>query len=253
MALQNEQTRTEKEQAAILAKNEQLRANLLRAISHDLRTPLTSISGNAGILLSSGDLIPDDKKKQLYTDIYDDSLWLINLVENLLAVTRIEDGSIGLRLKPELMEEVIAEALRHISRKKAEHHIIVQQEDSFILARMDARLIIQVIINIVDNAVKYTAPGSTITISTYPKGKMLVTEIADDGPGITDEEKPRIFDMFYTATPKIVDSRRSMGLGLALCKSVITAHKGTIIVLDNKPKGTVFRFTLPIEEVTLHE
>ena len=253
MALQNEQTRTEKEQAAILAKNEQLRANLLRAISHDLRTPLTSISGNSGILISSGELIPEDKKKKLYTDIYDDSLWLINLVENLLAVTRIEDGSIGLRLKPELMDEVIAEALRHISRKKAEHHVILQQEDSFILARMDARLIVQVIINIVDNAVKYTPSGSTITISTYPKGKMLVTEISDDGPGISDDEKPRIFDMFYTATPKIIDSRRSMGLGLALCKSVITAHKGTITVLDNKPKGTVFRFTLPIEEVALHE
>ena len=253
MALQNEQTRTEKEQAAILAKNEQLRANLLRAISHDLRTPLTSISGNAGILISSGELIPDDKKQQLYTDIYDDSLWLINLVENLLAVTRIEDGSIGLRLKPELMDEVITEALRHISRKKAEHHIMLQQEDSFILARMDARLIVQVIINIVDNAVKYTPQGSTITISTYPKGKMLITEIADDGPGISEEEKPRIFDMFYTATPKIIDSRRSMGLGLALCKSVITAHKGTITVLDNHPKGTVFRFTLPIEEVALHE
>ena len=174
-------------------------------------------------------------------------------MENLLAVTRIEDGSIGLRLKPELMDEVIAEALRHISRKKAEHHVILQQEDSFILARMDARLIVQVIINIVDNAVKYTPSGSTITISTYPKGKMLVTEISDDGPGISDDEKPRIFDMFYTATPKIIDSRRSMGLGLALCKSVITAHKGTITVLDNKPKGTVFRFTLPIEEVALHE
>ena len=107
--------------------------------------------------------------------------------------------------------------------------------------------------NLLSNAVKYTPSGSTITISTYPKGKMLVTEISDDGPGISDDEKPRIFDMFYTATPKIIDSRRSMGLGLALCKSVITAHKGTITVLDNKPKGTVFRFTLPIEEVALHE
>ncbi len=253
MALENEQTMLEKEQAAVLAKNEQLRANLLRAISHDLRTPLTSISGNAGILLASDASIPPDKKKQLYTDIYDDSLWLINLVENLLAVTRIEDGSMSLRLKPELMDEVITEALRHVSRKGAEHHITVHQTDSLLLAKMDARLIVQVIINIVDNAIKYTPPGSEIVISTHPEGKMLVTEIADNGAGIPDEAKPRIFDMFYTAGTKVVDSRRSLGLGLALCKSIITAHGGTIAVLDNVPQGTVFRFTMPIEEVTLHE
>jgi two-component system sensor histidine kinase KdpD len=253
MALENEQTNLEKEQAAVLAKNEQLRANLLRAISHDLRTPLTSISGNAGILLTSDASIPPNKKKQLYTDIYDDSLWLINLVENLLAVTRIEDGSMNLCLKPELMDDVITEALRHISRKKAEHHITVQQADPLTLVKMDARLIVQVIINIVDNAIKYTPPGSNISITTHSEGKMIVTEIADDGPGIPDAAKPRIFDMFYTTGTKIVDSNRSLGLGLALCKSIITVHGGTIAVLDNNPKGTIFRFTLPIEEVTLHE
>lgn len=253
MALENEQIAREKEQAAILVKNEQLRANLLRAISHDLRTPLTSISGNAGVLLSQEAQIPAEKRKQLYTDIYDDSMWLINLVENLLAVTRIEDGSINLRPKPELMEEVIAEALKHINRKSIEHRITVKQSDEFVLARMDARLIVQVIINIVDNAIKYTPPGSSITIHTFAKGDWMITEISDDGAGISDEVKPRIFDMFYTSNTKIVDSRRSLGLGLALCKSIINAHGGEIQVLDGNQAGTVFRFTLPIEEVTLHE
>lgn len=253
MALENEQTNLEKAHAAVLAKNEQLRANLLRAISHDLRTPLTSISGNAGILIASDASISPDKKKQLYTDIYDDALWLINLVENLLSVTRIGDGSVNLHLKPELMDEVIAEALRHISRKQVEHHIVVQPADNFALAKMDARLIVQVIINIVDNAIKYTPIGSTISIVTHVEGDLIVTEIADDGLGISDEAKHRIFDMFYTADTKIVDSRRSLGLGLALCKSIITAHGGTISVRDNSPKGTIFRFTLLIEEVTLHE
>lgn len=253
MALENEQTAREKEQAAILAKNEQLRANLLRAISHDLRTPLTSISGNAGVLLANAGDITPEKKKQLYTDIYDDSMWLINLVENLLAVTRIEDGTMTLRLKPELMDDVIAEALRHINRKKAEHHITVAQSNELALAKMDARLIVQVVINIVDNAIKYTPPGSEIKVTTYVKNKQVITEIADNGPGIPDEAKPRIFDMFYTANAKIADSRRSMGLGLALCKSIITAHGGVITVGDNSPAGTVFRFTLPVEEVKLHE
>ena len=253
MALENEQIAREKEQAAILVKNEQLRANLLRAISHDLRTPLTSISGNAGVLLTQEAQIPFEKRIQLYTDIYDDSMWLINLVENLLAVTRIEDGSIHLRPKPELMEEVITEALRHINRKSIEHHITVNHSDELILARMDARLIVQVIINIVDNAIKYTPIGSCIAIHTFAQDDRMITEIFDDGPGIPDEAKPRIFDMFYTSNEKIVDSRRSLGLGLALCKSIINAHDGEIQVLDGTPTGTVFRFTLPIEEVTLHE
>lgn len=253
LALENEQTAREKEQVAILAKNEQLRANLLRAISHDLRTPLTSISGNAGVLLANADDILPEKKTQLYTDIYDDSMWLINLVENLLAVTRIEDGTMNLRLKPELMDDVIAEALRHVNRKKEEHLIVVTQSNELALAKMDARLIVQVVINIVDNAIKYTPRGSEIRVTTYVKNKQIVTEIADDGPGIPDEAKPRIFDMFYTANAKIVDSRRSMGLGLALCKSIIVAHGGDITVASNSPCGTVFRFTMPVEEVKLHE
>ena len=120
--------RREKEEAAILAKNEQLRANLLRAISHDLRTPLTSISGNASNLLSNGDEFSAATRKQIYTDIYDDAMWLINLVENLLAVTRIEDGRMNMNLSAELMDEVVAEALRHIDRKSVEHTITVKKQ-----------------------------------------------------------------------------------------------------------------------------
>ena len=253
LALENEKVAKEREQAAILAKNEQLRANLLRSISHDLRTPLTSISGNAGILLSNGDTLKPEKKQQLYSDIYDDALWLINLVENLLAVTKIEEGSMHLKMSAELMDEVITEALHHVNKKKDEHTIKVVQTEDFILAKMDARLIVQVIINIVDNAIKYTPTGSTITISTTKKDKQVIVDIADDGPGIPDQAKERIFDMFYIAPNEVVDSHRSLGLGLALCKSIINAHGGEISVLDNKPKGTVFRFTLPAEEVNLYE
>lgn len=252
LALENERAIREREESAVLAKNEQLRANLLRSISHDLRTPLTSISGNAGVLMANGEGLGTKKCKQLYTAIYDDSLWLINLVENLLSVTRIEDGTMQLKLTAELVDEAVAEAVRHISRQSAEHHIIIRQQEDFLLAKMDARLIVQVIINIVDNAVKYTPKGSTITITTRKEGKWAAVEIADDGPGIPDDAKPRIFDMFYTAGAHSADSRRSLGLGLALCKSIINAHGGEISVADNQPSGTIFRFTLPAEEVTLH-
>ncbi|MEG0457561.1 MAG: DUF4118 domain-containing protein, partial [Oscillospiraceae bacterium] len=204
LALENQKVLKEREEAAVLAKNEQLRANLLRSISHDLRTPLTSISGNAGILLANENAIEKEKRKLLYENIYDDSLWLINLVENLLSVTRIEDGSMNLNLSAELMDEVISEALNHINRKSVEHNIIVQQSEDFIMAKMDARLIVQVIINIVDNAIKYTPENSEIIINTLKKDNTVIVSISDNGGGISDSSKEKIFDMFYTATTKIV-------------------------------------------------
>lgn len=248
LAMETQKSNQEREDTAVLAKNEQLRANLLRSISHDLRTPLTSISGNANILLTSEDVMESSTKKQMYADIYEDSLWLINLVENLLSVTRIEDGTMNLTCTSELMEDVIAEALEHINRKKSEYKITVHQSSDFVLAKIDSKLIMQVIINILDNAVKYTPKGSEIEIKTEKDNGMVVVCITDNGDGISDDSKLRIFDMFYVENSKIADSRRSMGLGLALCKSIITAHGGEISVFDNKPKGTVFRFTVPAGE-----
>ena len=245
LALENIQNAKERAQAALLAQGEQLRANLLRSISHDLRTPLTSISGNASNLLSNGRNFDDTTKEAIYTDIYDDSMWLINLVENLLAVTRIEEGRMKLRMAPELVDEVITEALHHINRKRTEYVISVEHSDDLLLAQMDARLVMQVIINIVDNAIKYTPSGSHIWIKTKRSGNMAQIQIADDGPGIPEDLKSNIFDMFFTGARRIVDSRRSLGLGLSLCKSIITAHGGTITVTDNKPCGAVFTFTLP--------
>ena len=253
LAMENDKNERDKEEAAVLAKNEQLRANLLRSISHDLRTPLTSISGNASNFLSNGDSLDEETKKQLFTDIYDDSMWLINLVENLLAVTRLEDENVCLNTTSELLEDVIEESLRCIGRKKHEHHITVNYEDEFILAKVDPRLVVQVIINLVENAIKYTPAGSDITITAEREGKMAAVYIADNGPGIPDEMKPRIFDMFYCGSNKVADSRRSLGLGLSLCKSIINAHGGQISVRDNHPQGTVFKFTLPVGEVMIHE
>ena len=253
LSLENEKNAREKEEAAILAKNEQLRANLLRAISHDLRTPLTSISGNASNLLSNGDSFDDSTKKQLYADIYDDSMWLINLVENLLSVTRIEEGRLNLHITEDLLDDVISEALRHINRQSSEHNITVQTGEDFLFAKMDSKLMVQVIINLVDNAVKYTPKGSNIVITTKKQGANAVVSVADNGDGIPDEMKDRVFDMFYSGANKVADSRRSLGLGLSLCKSIVNAHGGTIEVSDNKPHGTVFTVTLPCGEVQIHE
>jgi len=253
LALEKEWLNEAKKQITIQVQQEKLRADLLRAISHDLRTPLTSISGNAGILLGNSNVLSEEQKKDLYTDIYDDSMWLINLVENLLSITRIDNGTLNMHMQPELLEEVIAEALLHIHRKSKEHMIRTILDDEFLMARMDSRLIIQAIINILDNAIKYTPAGSHITISVKRDGQLVRVEIADDGLGISDTAKPKLFDMFYTVDSVGADSRRGLGLGLALCKSIIDAHGGAIYVKDNIPQGTVFGFTLQAEEVTVFE
>lgn len=253
LSLENAKNAREKAQAALEVQKEKLRANLLRSISHDLRTPLTSISGNASNLLSNAEKIDEDTKQQLYSDIYDDSMWLIKLVENLLSVTRIEEGRLNIRMQAELLDEVITEALQHISRKKSEHKVIYNASEDFIIVKVDARLIMQVIINIVDNAIKYTPIGSEIIISTENKGNMAIVSIADNGAGISDEMKPLVFDMFYSGAKNIADSRRSLGLGLALCKAIVTAHGGELELTDNVPHGAVFTFSLPLEEVDLNE
>jgi len=253
LILDNSRNLREKEQASLMAKKEQLRANFLRTISHDLRTPLTSISGNANNLMTNADNFDAETKKQIYTDIYDESMWLIGVVENLLSVTRLNEGKMNLNCSIELIDEIISEALRHINRKKIEHKIIVNNNQDLLFVKADARLIVQVIINLVDNAIKYTPSGSTINIVTTKQENNVLISIADNGNGIPDEMKEKVFDMFFTNSNQIVDSRKSLGLGLALCKSIINAHGGDIVLSDNKPSGAIFAFTLPIGGDEIYE
>ena len=253
LALENLFNAKEKELAAVLAENEQLRANLLRAISHDLRTPLTAISGNASNLISNASSFDEQTKLSIYNDIYNDSMWLINLVENLLSITRLEEGRMNLNFTAELIDEVVAEAVKHVHMRQGRQKITVVHKDEFLLAKMDTRLIIQVIINILDNAIKYTPKDSMITITTEKQKDKAIISIADNGAGILDELKERVFDMFYTGANKLADSRRSIGLGLSLCKSIISVHGGEIFVKDNVPSGAIFTFTLPIGEIKINE
>ena len=253
LALESLHNAEEKEKAAVLAKNEQLRANLLRSISHDLRTPLTSISGNADTLLHSYNMLDEQTRKQIFTDIYDDAQWLTGLVENLLSITKITDGNVKLHLSDQVIDDIVSEALRHIDRRSAEHHITVDCGDEPLLVRVDAGLIMQVLINLVNNAVKYTPAGSNIRITAIPRENMAEICISDNGPGIPDELKERVFEMFFTGGNPIGDSRRSLGLGLTLCQAIVHAHNGEMTLKDNSPHGCIFSFTVPLSEVNLNE
>ena len=145
----------------------------------------------------------------------------------------------------ELVSDVVEEALRHTRRKASRHVLSAEVKDDLMLAQMDAKLIVQVIINLVDNAVKYTPPGSLIRITAEKKEDLASISVTDDGPGIPDDQKPHIFEMFFTGNNTIADSRRSLGLGLPLCRSIIRAHGGELTLADRLPHGCRFTFTLP--------
>ena len=251
LALDKQLADEARQSIALRAQQEQLRANLLRAISHDLRTPLTSISGSAEMLLRG--VVPETEREPIYCNIYDDSIWLINLVENLLSITRMDDSSIRLNLKPELVSDVVEAALTRIGRRAETHEIRTEIKNDLLLAQMDAPLILQVLLNLLENAIKYTPSGSHITVSANEEDDMVRISVRDDGPGIAEEAKPRVFDMFFTSAGVRGDARRGLGLGLALCRAIVAAHGGDITVRDNEPHGSVFSFTLPKAEVTQDE
>ena len=239
-------TRT-KNQAQREAEQAEFQANLLRMISHDLRTPLTSISGNAELLLREDGKLETTKRRQLYDDIEHDSQWLEELVENLLAMTRVENDATALKLQPEMVCDVIEEAASHTQSRLKGRSLKIEQEDEYLMARMDAHLIVQVIVNLIDNAVKYTPPGTEICLRSYSEGRQACIEVSDQGPGVPDAEKEKLFGMFYTANNVHGDGRRGIGLGLALCRTIANAHGGSISVRDNVPHGCVFCLRLQKE------
>lgn len=253
----------ERRNLSVKAEKEALRSNLLRAISHDLRTPLTSISGDADMLLASEGALDAEQRRQLVSDIYEDANWLIDLVENLLSVTRLDDGDVEVSRTPELVSDVLGDALRHVSRAAAEHRIAVSLDDDLLMASMDARLIVQVVVNLLNNAVAYTPAGSSITVTAARQrsvaGDRVTIAVADDGPGIPEAEKARVFDLFYHGgrvggaadggQGEGGDARRGMGLGLALCRSILRAHGSDIVLRDAYPHGCVFSFSLPAADL----
>jgi two-component system sensor histidine kinase KdpD len=236
-----------KEQAAskIEIERERLRSNLLRSISHDLRSPLAGIKGAVSTILENGEFISKETENELLKGIYDDTEWLIRLVENLLSMTRLDEGKIELGKNIEAAEEVVYEAVQRSSKYFKNHKIKVNVPDNLILVPMDGSLIEQVIINLIDNAVKYSPNQSLIIVNVYEKNKDVIFEVIDNGTGIPKEILPHIFDRFFTDGNKVSDSRRGVGLGLAICKSIVEAHGGRINVINKKHGGAIFRFNIP--------
>ena len=228
---------------------ERYRVNLLRAISHDIRTPISGIIGTSEMII--GVTNPDDPRYDLARGIKKDADWLHSLVENILNLTRLQDGKLVLQKQLEAVEEVIGEAINHIAKRAPDYEITACVPDELILVPMDAKLIIQAIINLLDNAIKHTTPDKdiSITVALEKDEKAVYFTIKDSGSGINENDLSNIFELFYTSNTnqKVVDS--GVGLGLVICETIIKAHGGSIEA-RNRTDGPGFEvvFMLPIED-----
>jgi two-component system sensor histidine kinase KdpD len=226
-------------------EKERYHTNLLRSISHDIRTPLSAIIGTAEML--EGGTEPGDSRLKLIRGIRDEADWLRSLVENILNLTRLGEGS--LEKKPEAAEEVVGGAISHISRRSPGHRITVDMPEELLFVPMEAKLIEQVLINLLDNAARYTVPEGGISVVVKEGAGAAEFSVMDEGSGIDGEHLPNIFQTFYTTREKQADSGFGSGLGLAICKTIVEAHGGTITARNRiGQKGAEFIFTLPLEE-----
>ena len=246
-ALAVERFRATREQLRYREESEQerYRGNLLRAISHDLRTPLSGIMGTSEMIRDMSE--KEDPRRELAQGIWEDADWLHSLVENILNLTRLEEGRLVLQKQPEAVEEIIGNALEHIAKRAPEREIGVDIPDELLLVPMDARLIVQVLVNLLDNAIKHTAAEREIRIAVQREGTDAVFRVSDRGEGIAPADLPHIFKMFYTSQHNRADAKRGIGLGLAICDAIVGAHGGTIQAENRAGGGAVFRFTLPME------
>lgn len=233
------------------AEKEKLRANLLRAVSHDLRTPLTSMIGASSSYLENETSLSDENKHEMVTHIYEDANWLLHMVENLLSVTRITDTPANtLKKTPEPAEEVLFDAINTAKKRYPGLRIRASIPDDFLAAPMDPLLIKQVILNLIENAYYHAASAQPIECSLDSTGDDICIHIRDHGNGIPEDRLNTIFDAVPSAPTSAIDTRKGMGIGLSICKAIITAHGGQIRAM-NHPDGAEFYFTLPKEEMHL--
>lgn len=235
------------------AEKEKMRGNLLRAVSHDIRTPLTSIVGGIDTILESGEQLSPALQKELLQNIRDESRWLVGIVENLLSVTRVS-GPASIQKQLEAGEEVLSAAALKIGRRYPEIQISVRAPEELLLIPMDAILIEQVLINLMENAIQHGGTTSRLELHLRRENGAAVFEVADNGQGISREAMPHLFSGGFSHMDGSAESdgKRNMGIGLSVCQTIVQAHGGRIEAENRALGGAIFRFTIPLEE-TAHD
>lgn len=230
-------------------EKEKMRANLLRAVSHDLRTPLTTIYGSSSALIENYDHLSDEQILKLTAGMKEDSEWLIRMVENLLSVTKVGDSGVKLNKTDVVLEEMIDAVLVRFKKRYPKQLVHVEIPDDFVSIPMDAVLITQVIVNMLENAVQHAKGMTKLGLFVTIEDGRAIFKIIDDGCGISKERIGTIFSGYYASTDVPVDNQKHcMGIGLSVCASVIKAHGGEISAENLKEGGCCFRFTLKMEE-----
>ncbi|WP_338148946.1 sensor histidine kinase [Dysosmobacter acutus] len=228
-------------------EKEKMRANLLRSVSHDIRTPLTSIMGSTSAVLENPNLSKEEQKK-LLEDARDEAQWLIRVVENLLSITRIGDAQAQITKEPEAAEEVLGEAVRKFRKRFPSVCVRVEAPDELLLVPMDAILIEQVLSNLLENAVFHGETTTSILLSVQSEGRYARFSVADNGCGIPEKELSTLFDgTLKRSETASGDGKRNMGLGLSVCLAIVRAHNGTMDA-KNLDRGAEFSFRLPLFE-----
>lgn len=244
IALDRELIYSEQEQIKLDMEKEHMRSSMLRSISHDFRTPLTGIIGDCSLIIDS-DGQDMESVRQLAGDINEQAAWLMKMMENILNMTKIESGRFEIAREQEVLEDIIYEAVHHVIGLREHRKFTLTMPEEMLLAEVDGKMLVQVVINLLDNSMKHTKEGGRIELSMVFRNKKAYIQVEDDGDGITEELKDHIFDEFITSAEGESDHVRGIGLGLAICKAVIEAHGGDIWA-ENRPEGGA-RFTFWIE------
>ena len=246
LAIDRENLFEKNKKANLEAERERLRGNLLRSISHDLRTPLTSILGSSSTILENDDVIDKETRVELLKNIYEDTSWLTHSVENILSMTRIDEGKLDIEKRPEVVDEIIAESILRVKKFANSRDIKTNIPDEIIIVHVDVLLIEQVLVNLIDNAIRHTPKNSKIELTVKKESNQVLFEVADNGKGIPNEDIGNIFNRFYTKNKSRNLERRGIGLGLEICKSIVEAHGGEIVAFNNPSGGATFRFSIPM-------
>ena len=238
------QWKTEKTES----EKERMRANLLRSVSHDLRTPLTTIYGASSSIVENYDKLTDEQKQQMVCGIKEESQWLIRIVENLLSITKVGSNGVALIKTPTVLDELIDSVILKFNKRYPGHNVIIEVPEELVIIPMDAILIEQVIVNILENAVHHATGFTELRLGVTAEKNRVIFEIQDNGCGISQEKLGTIFSGCSQISDSNTDThKRNAGIGLSVCATIVKAHGGEIFAENSKKGGAVFRFYLESE------